>query len=220
MSITSTAAYTANSYYDLISESTSSTKNVSTGSASETAEIASSSEDSVTFSSDLSMAQIQEALGLEPTGKLKLNDLETVAEHREEFVSLTLVQTMESLGIDPDQEFTLYLGSDNEIYVSGDFAGKDELQEALNENEDFSTAFLQLTANRSILDYVSELQDSVQNSAASLMDYLDSDTDLNDLLSLAAEYKSIKSSSNMMGTLLDLSASQTPYTYIYDGRTE
>ncbi len=221
MSVSPAATYTTSSYYDLITDSASSTKSSSTGSSNQSEESGSSSSGyTVSFSSDLSMARIQEALGLEPTGKLKLKELETVSEDREEFVSSTLAQTMESLGIDPDQEFTVYLGSENEIYISGDFAGKDELEDALNENEDFTKAFTQLTANQSILDYITELQSSVQNKSASLMDYMDSDSDLNDLLSLAAEYKSIKSSSNMMGTLLDLSTSETPYSYAYSSDTE
>ena len=216
MSIASATAYTANSHYDLISSSTSSTKNTSTLSTNEINESGSSSEDSVTFSRDLSMARIQEALGLEPTGKLKLKELETVAENREEFVALTIELAMETLGIDPDQEFSVYLDSENEIYLSGDFSERGMLEEALNDNEDFSTAFMQLTANKGILGYISELQDSVQNNTASLMDYFESDADLNDLLSLATEYNSIRTSSNMMETLLDLSSSETSYTYTYN----
>ncbi|MGD9162295.1 MAG: hypothetical protein PVG39_28050 [Desulfobacteraceae bacterium] len=219
MRVYHTAAYIPDNLYDRINESNTSTKNTSGESANQTKETNSSSGYRITFSNDLSIARIQEAMGLNPTGKLKLKDLETVAEDRKDFVSLTLKQTLQSLGINPDQDISLSLGAENKIGVSGDFPEKAELEEALNENKEFTKAFMQLTANQSVLDYVSQLQQSVQNPAVSLVDYYNSDTDFNDLLSLASEYKRLKSN-NFMGTLLDLSSSETPYTYIYDEKGE
>ncbi len=215
MRINTASAYMADNLYDRKIESNSAA-NLSGESANQTNETGSTSSDyRITFSSGLSTARIQEAMGLNPTGKLKLKDLEAVAEGKKDFVSSTLSQTMQSLGIDPDKEISLSMAADGTISVSGDFTGKELLEQTLNENQEFTRAFKQLTLNQSVLDYVSGLQQSVQKSSASLMDYYNSDTGLNDLLSIASEYKSLKSGNNIMETILDLS-SQTPYTYTYN----
>lgn len=215
MRVNTTSAYTTDNLYDRINESNSAANNLSGESANRKKETGSTSSDyRITFSSGLSTARIQEAMGLNPTGKLKLNELEAVAGERKDFVSSTLSQTMQALGMDPDKKVSLSLDADGTISVSGDFTGKEILEEILNENQEFTSAFKQLTVNQSVIDYVSELQQSVQKSTASLMDYYNSDADLNDLLSIASEYKSLKSGSTME-TLLDLS-SQTPYTYAYN----
>ncbi len=178
MRINTTSAYIADNLYDKINEPNSAVKNLSGESANQTNETGSTSSDyRNTFSSGLSTARIQEAMGLNPTGKLKLNELESVAEERKDFVSSTLSQTMQSLGIDPDKKISLSLDAGGTISVSGDFTEKAMLEQTLNENEEFTRAFKQLTANQSVLNYVSELQQSVQKSTASLMDYYNSDTD-------------------------------------------
>lgn len=220
MSVTPAGTYLTDNYYSRFNSSSIYRNASEADPENQKKETVSSSGDRITFSAGLSAARTREAMGLNPTGKLKLSDLEAAAEEREEFVSLTLTQTMLLLGINPDQEVSLSLGADNKIYVSGDFSEKAELEEALNENENFTTAFKQLNANRSILDYVSELQYSARNTEANLIDHYNSDMDLDDLLSIAAEYKSIKSGSNIMETLLGLSSSQSPHTYTYNEKTE
>jgi antitoxin component of MazEF toxin-antitoxin module len=138
-----------------------------------------------------------------------------VAQDRKESVSLTLTQTMQSLGIELDQEVSLSVDSEDKIRISGDFPEKSTLEEVLNENEELTTAFKQLSANQSMLDYISQLQHNAQKTTTNLADYFKADTDFNDLLSLADKYESLKSSDNRMGTLLGLSSSQNPYSYTY-----
>ena len=214
MRVDITSAYAADNMFGQVNESSGDVKNLSSESANQTQETGTSSDYRITFSKGLSTARIQEAMGLNPTGKLKLGEIEAVAEDREDFVSSTLSRTLQALGIDPDADISLALDADGNISVSGDFAGKEILEETLNENEEFTRAFKQLTVNQSVLDYVSELRQSVQMSTGSLMDYYNSDADLNDLLSIASEYKKLKSG-NVMETLLDLSSGNA-FTYVYN----
>ena len=215
MSVTPMATYVADNLYYRINASAVTTKTEDSESTSQTVESNSTSGDRVTFSNDLSIAQTREAIGLNPTGALKLKDLEEVAQDRKESVALILTQTMQSLGIDLNQEISLSMDSEDKIRISGDFQEKSILEEVLNENEEVTTAFKQLSANQSMLDYISQLQHNVQNTTANLADYFKSDTDFNDLLSLADKYESLKSSGNSMGTLLGLSTRQNPYFFTY-----
>ncbi len=215
MSVTPTTTYVADNLYYRNNASVVETKTAAGQSAGQTKETNSTSRDRVTFSNDLSMARTREAMGLNPTGKLKLRDLEAVAEDREEAVSLMLTQTMQSLGIELDKEISLSMDSKGKICISGDCPEKSKLEEALNDNEGFTTAFKQLSANQSILDYSSQIQNRVQDIKANMVNYFNSDTDFNDLLSLANKYESIKSSDNAIGTLLSLCSSQNPYSYTH-----
>lgn len=215
MSVTPMATYVADNLYYRINASAIATKTGDSEPTSQTKETNTTSGDRVTFSNDLSIAQTREAIGLNPTGKLKLKDLEEVAQDRKESVSLTLTQTMQSLGIELDQEISLSVDSEDKIRISGDFPEKSTLEEVLNENEELTTAFKQLSANQSMLDYISQLQHNAQKTTTNLADYFKADTDFNDLLSLADKYESLKSSDNSMGTLLGLSSSQNPYSYTY-----
>jgi hypothetical protein len=218
MSVAATTSYVANNLYYRINASTTETQTASGESADQTTETSSASGDRVTFSKDLTAAQTREAMGLNPTGKLRLKDLEEVAQDREAAVSTTLAQTMQSLGIELDEEISLSVDSNGGIQISGDFPEKSDLEDALNEDEEFTTAFSQLSANQSILDHISQLQNSAQNFQASIVDYFgsDSDSDISDLLSLADEIETIKSGDNRMGTLLNLSSSRTPFSYTYN----
>ena len=209
------ATYVADNPYYRIYTSARATESITDETASRAKEANFTSEDRVTFSADLSLAQTREAIGLNPTGKLKLKDIEDVAQDREDYVSVTLTQTIQSLGIKLDEEIRLSIDSKDNVSISGNFPGKLELEEALNENEKFTTAFKQLSANQSILDHISHLQSNVQNIQANLSDYFNSDTEFDDLLALADKYESIKNSDNKMRTLLNLSGTQHPYSYTY-----
>jgi len=215
MSVASLATYVADNLYYRINASAVATENTADETTSQTKEANSTSEDRVTFSAGLSLAQTREAMGLNPTGKLKLKDLEDLAQDRKDFISGTLTQAIQSLGIKLDEEISLSMDSTNNIGISGDFPEKSELEEVLNENEAFTTAFKQLSANKSILDHISQLQRNVQSIQANIVDYFSSDTDFNDLLDLADKYESLKKSDNKMKTLLDLSCAQYPYSYKY-----
>jgi hypothetical protein len=215
MSVTPMATYVADNLYSKINSSTVATETTADETKSQTKEANSTSEDRVTFSAGLSLAQTRESIGLNPTGKLKLKDLENVVQDRKDFVSATLTQTIQSLGIKLDQEISLSMDSKNNIIISGDFHEKSELEDVLNENENFTTAFKQLSANQSILDQISQLQSNVQNIQVNIIDYFSSDTDFNNLLALADEYESLKDSDNKMKSFLDLSCTQHPYSYTY-----
>ncbi len=224
MSIASISTYaTGNLYYKINEAAEEAAKDAAKETAEEltsgTEESGSTSEDRVTFSSDLTLAQTREAMGLEPTGKLKLKDLESVAQDRENVVTSTLEQTMQSLGIEFAGKIVLSMNSDDEIEVSGDFSGKDALEDALNEDEAFVTAFKQLSANQSILDHMSELQANVQTlQTTGLSSFFDSDSDtgFDSLLSLADEYESLKGSNKNIKRLLNLSSSENSYSYTYN----
>jgi hypothetical protein len=215
LSVTPTTTYVANNPYYQINTTASATKTGAGESTRQTKETDSASGDRVTFSKDLCTARTREAMGLNPTGKLKLKDFETVAEDRRELVSSTLTQTMKSLGIELDQEISFSVDSKNKILISGDFPEKSKLEEALNEDEEFTTALTQLSANQSILDYVSQLRYSTQDIRANMANFFNSDTASDDLNALVAKYESLKSSDNSMQTLLSLSSSQNPYSYTY-----
>ena len=215
MSVTPMTAYFADNLYYRINSPAIETEPSTDEKGSRTKEANSASEDRVTFSAGLSLAQTREAIGLNPTGKLKLKDLEDVVQDRRDSVSVTLTQTIQSLGIELDEEISLSLDSKDNISISGDFPEKSELEKALSENEEFITAFKQLSANKSILDHISQLQSNVQNIQVTLVDYFSSDTDFNDLLALADKYEGLKDSDNKLRSFLDLSSTQHPYSYNY-----
>lgn len=216
MNTITNTTYAANNYYYTTNDSAS-VEAADTGQTSEKEEEHRVlSGDRVTFSSDLAMAKTREALGLRPSGKLKIKDFESVVEGREEIVKTKLAKIMETLGIDPDQQVSLSVDEKYNIRVSEKFPQKSDLEDALNDDEEFTLAFKQLSANQSILDYKSQLQ----TRQASLMDYLNSDADVNDLLASAAKYEEIKYSNNKMETLMGLSQSKAPYTFVYNPATE
>ena len=215
MSVTPMSTSIADTLYYRTHATTAATKSTAGESTGETKESGSTAEDRVTFSSDLSLAQTRAAMGLSPTGILTLKDLEQTAQERKGFVSSTLEETLQGLGIELDQGVSLSMDANDQIHISGDFPEKASVEEILNENEEFTTAFKQLSANQSVLDHISQLQTSVQTMKASIVDYFNSGADFNDLLALADKYEGIKSSENKMGTVLDLSISQNPYSYTY-----
>jgi hypothetical protein len=215
MSVTSMATYGADNLYYKINASNIAKETTADETTSQIKEDNSTSEDRVTFSVGLSLAQTREAIGLKPTGKLKLKDLEDVVQDRKDFISATLTQTIQSQGIKLDEEFSISMDSTNNICISGDFPGKSELEEALNENEEFTTAFKQLSANQSFLDHISQLQSNVKSIQVNIVNYFNSDTNFNNLLALADKFESLKDSDNKMKTLLDLSCTECPYSYTY-----
>jgi hypothetical protein len=168
--------------------------------------------DTVTLSSEVTTARTREYFGLAPTGRLTLADFKTAASDQEESVKTMLASAMEKLGIDPDQEISLSLDDGGDITIEEDFAGKSELEDALNEDETFVQAFSGLSANNEVLDYVK----SLQTNSVSLVDYINSDTNDEDLMSLAAKYSALKSGGSAIETLWSLSRSETPYTYTYN----
>lgn len=170
--------------------------------------------DTVTLSPEALAAANRESIGLPATGVLTLSDFETTASEQEELVSTLLASAMEALGIDADQQVSLSLGSDNEIEIKNSFTGRDELEDALNANSQFTQAFTALTASNEILDFADYLQEKA--TSTSLADYMNNDTSETDLLSLAAEYAGIKAASGSLETLWSISHEETPYSYTYN----
>ena len=167
--------------------------------------------DTVTLSAEAMAVAQRDYLGLSTQGKLSRSDFETASQTLEETVSTLLAAAMEDLGIDSDQEVTLYLNDDNTIEIQNSFSSSTELKTALNESQEFIQAFTGLTANNEILDYTEYLQ----NKSVSLADYIDSNATQSDLLSIASRYQSVKAAGTSIGTLWALGRNETPYTYTY-----
>ncbi len=168
--------------------------------------------DTVSLSSTVKTAQTREYLGLNPTGTLTLFDIQGAAAQQEEAVGSMLATAMEALGINENQQVSLSLDDDGNIEIAESFASSDELEEALNSDDTFVQAFSGLSANNEIMDYAT----SLQSKSISLADYINGDISDSDLLSLASTYSSIKSSSNPIETLWQVSHDETPFTYVYN----
>jgi len=167
-------------------------------------------EDSVTLSSEISTARTREYFGLQPTGRLSMADLKSAITDQKDTVSQTLSSVMQELGIDTNQAISLSLDDNNNIVVEGnDFPGKSELEDALNEDDTFVQAFRGLSANNEVIDYIS----SLQTNQKSLLNYMNSDSNDEDLLTLAAKYSSINSGKGSIETLWSMGRNETPYTY-------
>jgi len=209
-SITDSLYTTLSAYTSSLTSTT--TDSDSDDSSEETTSTTSTDTDTVSLSSEVTTAQAREYYGLSATGSLSLADFETAAAEQEETVSTMLAEAMESLGISSDQEVSLSLDDDGNITIAEDFEGKDELEELLNSDETFVQTFAGLSSNSEVLSFV----DSLTSSSVSLVDYIDSDTNDEDLLELASTYATIKSADSIED-LWQLSHSETPYTYTYNG---
>jgi len=207
-SITGSLYTTLNSYTSLSGLTSDSTTDSDSATKETTVK---SSGDTVSLSSKVATAQAREYYGLAATGTLTLSDFQAAAETQEGTVNTLLVQTMESLGISPDQQVTLSLDSDGDITIKEDFSGKDELEDLLNQDDTFVQAFAGLSSNSEVLDYV----DSLKSFSVSLADYINSDTSESDMLSLASRYEATKSA-NSIQDLWQISHAKTPYTYTFN----
>ncbi|MCP3944637.1 MAG: hypothetical protein GY710_24600 [Desulfobacteraceae bacterium] len=173
--------------------------------------------DRVTFSKEVAVAKTREALGLNPTGRLTFLDFETAAINQEQTVESVLASFKENLGVEKDQKISLSLDAQSNIVIKESFAGKTKLEKKLNEDEIFSREFKSMSANNEFLDYVQNLQMGTAKGSTNLFSVMNSGSDLDEMLSLAAtKYSDIKSSDNSLATLLSISKSQTPYTFTHD----
>lgn len=174
--------------------------------------------DRVTLSKGVAEARTREAMGLNPTGRLKLNDFKTAAENQEKIVDSTITSLIEELGVDKNQEISFSLNEKGDITINERFPQKTKMEKILNEDTEFSLTFNRLSANNEILDFTKNLQ----SNKTSLVDFMnsDSDSDWTNLSSLASEYSKIKSSDNSLSTLLGISRQEVPYTFTHDpGKT-
>ena len=151
-------------------------------------------------------------MGLKPTGRLKLGDFRDIAEAREKTVSSKLTATMEYLGIDEDQKISISLDGEHNLTIAESFPGKSKLLEALKLDPEFELAFKQLSANKQILDFTSDLT----TQSKTLANFIDDNSDWDHILSTAKKYKEIRFRDNSLVSLLGVSKLEFPYTYVLD----
>lgn len=178
----------------------------------------SSSGDTVTLSEEVAAARTREAMGLNPTGPLRLSDFKAAAENQTEAVNEKLASLMKAQGISTDQKITLSLDSKSKITIKENFSGKDKLEKALNEDKGFLQKFNGLSANSGVLNFTKDLQTRISNT--NLADFMNSDPDWSDITSLASKYSELKTSGNPLATLVGIGNNQTPYVFKYDPDTK
>jgi len=205
-----------NNPYEKLTEASSSS---TTKSGAETKKASSSlTGDTVTLSGEVLAARTREAMGLDPTGPLSLSDFKTAAESQTRSVNEKLAALMKEQGISGDQEVTLSFDSKSNITIKENFSGKARLEKALNDDKGFSQAFKGLNANSGVLSYTKDLQTRISNT--NLADFMNSDPDWSDIMSLASKYSEFKTSANPLATLAGIGNSQTPYEFKYDPDTK
>ena len=97
--------------------------------------------DRVTLSKAVANARTRKAMGLSPTGRLKLDDFKTAAENQEEIVTSMVTSLMKTLGVDGDQKISLSLNAKNKISITEDFPQKTKMENALNADKKLSLTF-------------------------------------------------------------------------------
>ena len=150
--------------------------------------------DKITLSSDVARAKTREIIGLNPVGKLKLEDFENAAKSQKDIVKSKLEEYMTAIGIDKGQNISLSVDKKSNFVISETFAGKDELEDLLNEDHEFSLAFQRMSANDDILNFVDSLKTNA--TSLSLANFMNSETSWDDITSLASISMSIKNSAN------------------------
>jgi len=173
--------------------------------------------DTITLSSDVSIARLRENLGLLPTGKLSREDFETVADSDEKSVETALESAMAELGIDEDQTISLSLNDKGKIVIKESFSKKTELEKQLNNDEEFVADFSRLSANREILDFTTELQAS--SKSMNLLSFMNNESDEDDwssLLKLAETYKELKSGKDPLEIITSISHQETPFEFVHN----
>lgn len=217
--IANTALYTSNNPYLQAGEtrSAASTALSSTADPEKEEKKVSGNGVSVFLSDGVAEARVRENMGLEPTGRLKLGDFKDAADAQEKAVQSRLEQTMETLGIDPDQEISLSLDADFNIIIAESFDGKAALEKALNNDPEFEKTFKQMSANKEVVNYVDSL---VNRGSSSLASFMDDNTSWDDILSMAKKYGDITSGDADLVGVLGLSKMSVPYTYVYEPDAE
>lgn len=149
--------------------------------------------DRVTLSPGARQAEFRDLLGLSPTAPAKRSDLAAVAEKDLEAVSAHVKETLKSLGIGGEEAFSLQLGDNGKIVVSGDFEGNDALSQTLNSDRSFTKSFARLSINTELLTYSDGLRStSAGMSAATILGGQAGDID-NTLMQIAEQYNDLKS---------------------------
>ncbi len=168
--------------------------------------------DKVTLSKEVSKAKTRELIGLKPLGKLKLEDFENAAKNQKEIVKSKLEGYMTAMGVDKSQDISLTLNEKSDIIINEKFTGKDELEQVLNEDDEFSLAFRRMSANDDLLNYVDNLKTSTQ---LNLGNFMNSDTSWDNIISSASRNMKIKYSDNPLESLLSLSKRTPNYAFSF-----
>lgn len=174
--------------------------------------------DTISLSTDASLALTREKLGFSGRGKLSKNDMERQIYNDQNDVEDTLELVMEKLGI-TGKKVTLTRDDDGRIWVNEDFDEKENLESLLNEDEIFTGKFNRLSSNTELLNYTENvLTGSTKLSLASL---LNGKTDINDwdsLFNIADRFKAMKKSSDPLAMVTDMSRKTVPFELIYPSR--
>lgn len=170
--------------------------------------------DSVTLSNEIAKAKTRELIGLNPVGKLKLKDFESAFKNNEIIVESKLEGYMAVMGIDKSQEISLTLDEKSNIIINETFAGKDELEKALNEDNEFLLSFQRMSSNDDILTYVDDLK--TNTSQLSLINFMSSGYSWDNIMSSASISMHLKNSDNPLESLLSISKRTPNYSFNFN----
>ena len=173
----------------------------------------SSAVDKVTLSSEVAQAKTREIIGLNPVGKLKLEDFENASKSQKAIVESKLKAYMTGLGIDKSQDISLSVDKKSNFIISERFEGKDELEDLLNEDDEFSLAFKRMSSNDDILGFVDNLKSNV--NSLSLSNFMNSDTSWDDIASFASRSMTLKNSQNPLESLLSMTKTTPSYSFSF-----
>lgn len=172
---------------------------------------ASLSGDKVSLSDEVEAARTRESMGLSPTGPLRLNDFKSAFDKQALILDEKLGAKMKEQGLSGDQELTLGLDTKKGIVIKENFSGKAKLEKALNEDKDFVKTFNAYSSTSGVLDYVKGLKEKM--SSTNLSDFMDSDPDWGDIMTLASKYSDLKSSANPLALIAASGRNQASYVY-------
>lgn len=172
--------------------------------------------DKITLSSEVAKAKTREIIGLNPVGKLKLEDFENAAKSQKEIVESKLKAYMTGLGIDKSQDISLSVDKKSNFVINETFEGKDELEDLLNEDDEFSLAFQRMSSNDDILGFVNNLKTNA--TSYSLANFMNSDTSWDDITSLASKSMNIKNSENPLASLLSMTKTTPDYSFSFGAK--
>ena len=166
----------------------------------------------VSLSPEVQAAKLREVMGLNPTGRLKLEDFKSIANTVKKEIESSLSQAMADLGIDSKQQVSLSLDADSKLSIKESFPNKSKLLKTLKEDETFTASFTRLSANRQVIDYSSNLTEK----NISLASFMEEDEGWDGIMSLARQYEANKTRGNSLEDLLRVSQAQSPYTYVHN----
>ncbi|MCP4672410.1 MAG: hypothetical protein GY857_14025, partial [Desulfobacula sp.] len=131
-----------------------------------------------------------------------------------EIVRSKLEGYMTALGIDESQTISLTLDAKSNIIINEKFAGKNELEQILNEDNKFLLSFRGMSANDDFLSYVDDLK--TNTTQLSLDNFMNSDTSWDSIISSASMGMNIKNSKNPLETMLGVIERTPNYSFSFE----